>query len=98
VDFALPDTAVRVELEVEQSTARLRVINDGPLLPDAMRGRLFESMVSIRPHQQGRGPHLGMGLYIVRLIVEFHDGAVDAENRADECGVVFGVALPLTPQ
>ena len=97
VDFALPDTAVRVELEVEQSTARLRVINDGPLLPDAMQGRLFESMVSIRPHQRGREPHLGIGLYIVRLIVEFHDGAVDAENRADGRGVVFGVALPLTP-
>jgi dedicated sortase system histidine kinase len=97
VDFALPDTAVRLELEVEQSIARLYVINDGPLLPDAMQGRLFESMVSIRPHQQGREPHLGIGLYIVRLIVEFHDGAVDAANRADRRGVVFGVTLPLTP-
>jgi len=82
---------------VEQSIARLYVINDGPLLPDAMQGRLFESMVSIRPHQQGREPHLGIGLYIVRLIVEFHDGAVDAANRADRRGVVFGVTLPLTP-
>jgi K+-sensing histidine kinase KdpD len=62
-----------------------------------MQGRLFESMVSIRPHQQAREPHLGIGLYIVRLIVEFHDGTVDAANRADGGGVVFGVVLPLTP-
>ncbi len=97
VDFALPETPVRVELETEQNAARLRVINDGPPLPDAMQGRLFESMVSIRPHGPGREPHLGIGLYIVRLIVEFHGGTVTAENRPNGRGVVFGVKLPLAP-
>lgn len=98
VDFALPDTPVRVELETEQNAARLRVINDGPLLPDAMQGRLFESMVSIRPPGPGREPHLGIGLYIVRLIAEFHGGTVTAENRSDGRGVVLGVKLPLAPR
>jgi dedicated sortase system histidine kinase len=95
VDFALADTPVRIELATDQSAARLRVTNDGPPLPNAMEGRLFESMVSIRPHRPGHEPHLGIGLYIVRLIAEFHGGTVTAENRPDGRGVVFGVNLPL---
>jgi len=95
VDFAMPDSPIRLELANGQALVWLRVINDGPLLPEAMQGRLFESMVSIRPRQPSSEPHLGLGLYIVRLIAEFHGGAVAAENRPGGRGVVFGVSLPL---
>jgi dedicated sortase system histidine kinase len=97
-DFASPATPVRIQLASEHDAAHLRVQNIGPLLPDSMQGRLFESMVSIRPHRAGDGgPHLGMGLYIARLIAEFHGGEVSAENRADRTGVIVGVDLPLAP-
>jgi signal transduction histidine kinase len=39
-----------------------------PLLPADMQGRLFESMVSVRAGSGSTGPHLGLGLYIVRVI------------------------------
>ena len=42
-----------------------------------------------------REPHLGLGLYIVRLIAEFHGGRADARNRPDGTGVVVTVTLPL---
>ena len=46
--------------------------------------------------RQGREdkPHLGLGLYIVRLVAEFHQGEVEAENLADGTGVSIGLALP----
>ena len=56
--------------EVITRTALLSVSNQGPVLPKSMRGRLFESMVSVREAQGGRGPHLGLGLYVARLIAE----------------------------
>ena len=58
-----------------------------------MQGNLFESMVSIR-NNKGEQPHLGLGLYIVRLIVEFHHGNVAARNLPDHSGVEFVVTLP----
>jgi signal transduction histidine kinase len=50
-------------------------------------------MVSVRP-AGGGAPHLGLGLYIVRLIVEFHGGEVELANRAGGNGVVASVELP----
>jgi len=39
-------------------------------------------------------PHLGLGLYIVRLIAHLHGGSARADNRADGSGVVVTVTLP----
>ena len=93
--FARAGTPVRVGLERETGAASLSVENQGPLLPEQMRGRLFESMVSIRPAAGEGEPHLGLGLYIVRLIAGFHGGTATARNRDDGDGVVVGVSLPL---
>jgi signal transduction histidine kinase len=60
-----------------------------------MKGRLFESMVSIRPAGGEGEPHLGLGLYIVRLIAAFHGGEARADGREGGDGVVVTVSLPL---
>jgi two-component system sensor histidine kinase ChvG len=88
VDFGREATPVRIALETRERTALLSVSNQGPALPKAMRGRLFESMVSVREAQGGRGPHLGLGLYVARLIAEFHGGSIDARNLPSGDGVV----------
>ena len=94
-DFATGDAPVRFALSINGGEAVLTVSNDGPALPAAMHGRLFESMVSVRSGTQAREPHLGLGLYIVRLIAEFHGGRVAAANRADASGVEFTLRFPL---
>jgi len=43
---------------------------------------------------KGKGPHLGFGLHIVRIIVQLHDGTVSARNAADGSGVEIVVELP----
>ncbi len=97
VEFGLPGRPVVVRVEAAGETALLSVSNDGPLLPETMRERLFESMVSVRGDTQRSGatPHLGLGLYIVRLIAQLHGGAARADNRADGSGVVVTVTLPV---
>jgi dedicated sortase system histidine kinase len=94
VEFSAAGTPVVVRLERGDTELRLSVENEGPLLPDAMRGRLFDSMVSVRGDQVSDAPHLGLGLYIVRLIAEAHYGSATAQNRDDGRGVVVSVMLP----
>ena len=67
-DFAAAGTAIRISLETD---AHLLIENEGPPLPDAIRDSLFDSMVSLRGERSGGVPHLGLGLYIARLIAEF---------------------------
>jgi signal transduction histidine kinase len=61
-----------------------------------MRARLFESMISVRAAAgAGATPHLGLGLYVARLIAEFHGGAIEAADRPGGDGVIVRVHLPL---
>jgi two-component system, OmpR family, sensor histidine kinase ChvG len=98
VEFSTEGTPIVVRLERGDAELRLSVENEGPLLPDAMSGRLFDSMVSVRGDQRSDQhrdvPHLGLGLYIVRLIAEAHRGRAAAQNRDDGRGVVVTVTLP----
>jgi dedicated sortase system histidine kinase len=100
-DFSAPGAPIEIVVDVEWDWARLAVSNIGPLLPDAMAGQIFESMVSVRPANAAAGerprtePHLGLGLFIVRLIAEFHGGRASARNRPDGRGVTVEVAIPL---
>jgi len=84
-----------VTVEASDATARLGVSNEGPILPAEMADRLFDSMVSVREPGNAGTPHLGLGLYIVRLIAQFHGGTARADNRNDVAGVVVTVTLPL---
>ncbi|MDR2239670.1 MAG: hypothetical protein LBE33_04445 [Zoogloeaceae bacterium] len=94
-DFGAPGTPIRIALARIGYAAELTVSNNGPLLPEAARGQLFESMISARGERPGGEPHLGLGLYIARLIAEFHGGAITADNLPDGNGVVVNVTLPL---
>ena len=94
VDFHSPATPLRLSLsESPGRQCRISISNQGPTLPEGMRQELFASMVSIRRHKSEQ-PHLGLGLYLVRLICEFHGGRAEARNLADSSGVEFSLVLP----
>jgi dedicated sortase system histidine kinase len=102
-DFCEPGQPIEIALTVDPTHAGLSVSNVGPQLPAAMADRLFESMVSVRSAAaKGDGgakaePHLGLGLFIVRLIAEFHGGSTRARNRDDGRGVIVEAIFPLPP-
>jgi signal transduction histidine kinase len=52
-------------------------------------------MVSLRGERAGEGPHLGLGLYVARLIAEFHGGTIEAVDLPGGDGVAVRVRLPL---
>lgn len=94
VEFSYPDQAIVFECRTLRDHILVRVSNAGPYLPEAMKDRVFESMISVRPQEKQKEPHLGMGLHIARLIAEYHGGSIRAENRIDTEGVTIGVVFP----
>ncbi|MGB0721157.1 MAG: ATP-binding protein [Gammaproteobacteria bacterium] len=94
VDFSIDDAPVGLTIHGTDRVWRLAVSNRGPALPGNMREGLFDSMVSVRTAgTDSTSPHLGLGLYIVRLVAHFHGGRVHAENRAPDT-VRFSLDLP----
>jgi len=94
VDFASPGTAIGVQLDANELEVHLSVRNIGPVLPDALEGKLFDSMVSGRHGDGGENPHLGLGLFVARLIAGFHGGHLAAANLPAGDGVRFTATLP----
>ncbi len=103
VDFARPGTPITVSLSAVGAPAdeapaaapawRIAVRNEGPPLPSSMAaGSLFDSMVSVRSDSAADTAHLGLGLYLVRLIAEFHGGDVDARDVEGGVEVAFTIA------
>jgi two-component system, OmpR family, sensor histidine kinase ChvG len=92
VDFSPAGSIITVRLIEETHAARLEVENSGPPLAPHSERRVFESLWQSRPDGDSR-PHFGLGLYIVRLIAQFHGGEATAVNLPDGSGVRFVVRL-----
>ena len=98
VDFspsAPSDKPIEVSILVTAQFAEISVVNVGPLIRADVMPNLFNSMVSARLDAYDSDAHLGLGLYIVRLIAEFHGGHVEAKNLPDGRGVRFSARLLL---
>ena len=78
----------------------VQVEDDGPGVPPDNLETVFERFYTSRPRGTAFGANSGLGLSIVRQIVEAHGGRVRAENRTDASGAVVGarfqVELPAT--
>ena len=96
--FTPSDGWIRMRLRALENGAELSVENSGPPLPDKMGERLFHSLVSVRERPGGETPHLGLGLFVVRLVAELHHGEARAENLADGRGVGFRMVLVGMPR
>ncbi len=98
VDYSDPGCSIDVVINRTEEEVEIRILNEGPAIDREIRDTLFESMVSSRKESNPERPHLGLGLYIVRLVATHHGGSVMAHNREDVEGSCFTVTLPLKPQ
>jgi two-component system, OmpR family, sensor histidine kinase ChvG len=92
VDFSPPDSTIIVRVTSEPDYVVIEVDNPGPVIPPETLERLFESLWQSRRDKDSR-PHFGLGLYIVRLIAQFHDGDARASNLPGDAGARFSVRL-----
>ena len=102
--FSPPGGRVRLSLVRDDidpdRPIRVRIDDDGPGIPPENLETVFERFYTARPRGTAFGANSGLGLSIVRQIVEAHGGRVTAVNRLGPAGVAgarFEVALPATP-
>ena len=100
VEFS-QDNIINIELKKSnnKNSIELFISNNGILLPEQLSESLFDSMVSLRSENQHSNnkknvPHLGLGLYISRLICQFHHGKISAYNHHNPDGVTLHISLP----
>jgi signal transduction histidine kinase/ligand-binding sensor domain-containing protein len=95
--FSGPDTEVSVRVRSEAGQARLEVADQGPGLQPEDRARLFTRFARLSARPTANEGSTGLGLSIVKRLVELHGGRVWAAERAGR-GATFVVELPLIGQ
>jgi signal transduction histidine kinase/ActR/RegA family two-component response regulator len=86
---------VGLRLERVGAHARIQVIDHGQGIPPEVLPHVFESFRIGGTPVGGAYPDLGIGLAIVKTLVEAHGGRVRAESLGEEKGSTFTVELPL---
>jgi signal transduction histidine kinase/ABC-type uncharacterized transport system substrate-binding protein len=79
--------AGRVALS-DDASVEISIADSGPGIPSDKLTQVFEPFFTTKEHG------MGMGLSVVRTIVEAHEGKIWAENQSDS-GAVFRLKLPL---
>ena len=74
----------------------LEVSDTGPGIPEDDQPGIFDSFVRLESLTTSTGSGTGLGLTIVRDLVDLHDGEIDLDSRIGE-GTTFTVRLPLPP-
>ena len=86
----------RTRARIEQSDTAFRIIleDEGPGIPEARLESVFEPFIRLDESRNMESGGIGLGLSIVRSIVQSHGGDVILENR-EEGGLRVTIALPL---
>ena len=84
----------KIEISVEETTKNLvmKVKDEGPGFSETSPQKIFKRFYSNRPKSFGK--HSGLGLNIVKNIVELHKGTIAASNRLNTKGAQVEVLLP----
>lgn len=95
VSYHRPGTSIELALDNENEFVSLTLINLGSTIDPAIHDQICAYMVSSRVSKDNR-PHLGLGLYIAKTIIEHHGGQLTGSNLQDgREGVKFTVTLPV---
>ena len=70
----------------------VKIIDDGQGFKEKDTSKIFNRFYSNRP--ENFGEHSGLGLNIVKNLVELHDGKIEASNRLDKQGALIEIKFP----
>ncbi len=86
-------SAVKLNLSHDAATARVTISDDGNGLPSADLDRVFDRFYRVDESRTRASGGSGLGLSIVKAIVQLHGGSVSARNLEPH-GAEFAVAFP----
>jgi PAS domain S-box-containing protein len=98
VKFTPNGGRVTVELRQFEGLAQIRVIDTGKGIDSQFLPHVFEYFCQEDSSSTRKFGGLGLGLAIVRQIVEMHGGTVQVESLGEDRGAAFTVELPMIQQ
>ena len=93
ISFSNDNQKIIVEVQKNQNDqVILRVIDQGQGFKEKKLNKIFDRFYSNRPDKFGE--HSGLGLNIVKNLVELHSGIIDASNNTDQGGARIEIVFP----
>ena len=93
ISFSEDNKKIIVELKKNKNNKiQLSVVDEGRGFKEKNTEKIFKRFYSNRPEKFGE--HSGLGLNIVKNLVELHDGEIVASNRIDEEGAMIEIRFP----
>lgn len=93
--YTEPGGRIELEADVRGAEIAVRVRDTGPGLSPALLARVFELFAQGERTLDRAQGGLGIGLTLVRRLVELHGGRVEAHSAGPGCGAEFTVWLPV---
>ena len=95
VSFSPHNSKILVKCDIKKKYAQLIIEDDGPGFNEKNISKIFERFYSNRPEKFGE--HSGLGLNIVKNIIELHGGSIIASNKSSDTktGARIEVLLPV---
>ncbi len=91
--YSIPGGPIEVKAQSEGSRVRISVRDEGVGIPFDQQARIFEMYHRVETGDTRTHYGVGMGLYIVKKVIEAHRGEITVES-APGCGATFSFTLP----
>lgn len=85
---------IAVSIQREEDNVLIKISDTGYGIPDSQKGRIFEKLFRADNVREKDASGSGLGLYLVKSIVESSRGKIWFESKEDE-GTIFFVMFPL---
>ena len=92
ISFSEENKQIDIEIEETSNNLVMLIKDEGPGFSETSPQKIFKRFYSNRPKSFGK--HSGLGLNIVKNIVELHKGTIAASNRINKKGAQVEVLLP----
>ncbi|WP_312404837.1 hybrid sensor histidine kinase/response regulator [Brevundimonas sp.] len=89
---------IGVKASVEDEAVIISVSDNGIGIPRDMQGKVFELYAQLQGPDSRSKDGLGIGLALVKQIVELHGGSISVASEGSGAGSVFNVRLPMISQ
>ena len=93
VSFSPIDSKITIDLYFDKNSYKILIKDQGPGFDENNLDKVFERFYSDRPDDQ-EGSHSGLGLNIVKNIIDSHKGFIKVYNKLNGEGAVVDITLP----
>ena len=93
ISFSKKGSSILINVsDTSENKVSVKILDEGEGFKEKDTSRIFKRFYSNRPDKFGE--HSGLGLNIVKNLVDLHDGEIVASNRVDTVGAMIEIKFP----